>query len=109
MQLIELRAISIRPFNGPSSGGTLVSLVGTGLTDTGKQSMRFTFGKYKAEVGCSYDQTSDSYYCTTPNFDNVTEETIYWPQEAKVEITLDGNIYLPCEQNFHIYCTITLP
>ena len=28
-------------------------------------------------------------------------------QEAKVEITLDGNIYLPCEQNFHIYCTIS--
>lgn len=82
----------------------MVSLIGTGLTDTGKQSIRFTFGKYKAEVGCSYDQTSDSYYCTTPNFDNVTEETIYWPQEALVEITLDGNIYLPCEQKYMIYC-----
>ena len=102
--MIELRVLSIRPYNGPSCGGTLVSLIGTGLTDTGKQSVRFTYGKYKAEVSCFYDSTSDSMYCTTPDFDEVTEETIYWPLESFVEITLDGNIYLPCEQNFLIYC-----
>lgn len=96
--------MSIRPYNGPSSGGTLVSLIGTGLTDTGKQSVRFIFGKYMAEVGCSYEHTSDSFYCTTPNFDDITDDIIYWPLEAKVEITLDGNIYLTCEQNFLIYC-----
>jgi hypothetical protein len=84
----------------------LVSLIGTGLTDTGKQSVRFTFGKYKTEVSCSYDLTADSLYCATPNFDDVSDEIIYWPLEANVEVTLDGKIYLPCEQTFLIYCKI---
>jgi len=101
--------LSIRPYCGPSSGGTLVSLIGTGLTDTGKQSVRFTFGKYKTEVGCAYDQISDSFYCTTPKFEDVSEDIIYWPMESTVEVTLDGNIYLPCEQNFLIYSNLICP
>lgn len=41
---IAMRTISVRPNSGPSSGGTLISLLGTAFADTSKQSLRFTFG-----------------------------------------------------------------
>jgi len=31
-----MRIYSIRPVNGPSRGGTLISLIGTGFVDTSK-------------------------------------------------------------------------
>ena len=31
---IEMRIYSIRPVNGPSRGGTLISLIGTGFVET---------------------------------------------------------------------------
>ena len=34
----------MRPNCGPSNGGTLVSLIGTGFADTGKQACKFIIG-----------------------------------------------------------------
>lgn len=81
-----------------------MSLIGTGLTETGKQSIRFTFGQYSAEVAARYESNSDCFYCVTPNFEDASEDVIDWPLECKVEITLDGGSYFACEQNFFIYC-----
>lgn len=39
-----IRVISMQPKSGPSSGGTIISLLGTGFTDTGNQKVRFSFG-----------------------------------------------------------------
>ena len=38
-----LRIMSVRPNYGPSSGETLISLLGTGFAETSKQALRFTF------------------------------------------------------------------
>ena len=45
-----MRIYSIRPVNGPSQGGTLISLIGTGFVDTSKQAIRFTYGGFSMEV-----------------------------------------------------------
>lgn len=39
-----LRILSVQPNYGPSIGGTLISLIGTGFADTSKQSIRFIYG-----------------------------------------------------------------
>ncbi len=98
--------MSIRPHCGPSQGGTMLSLIGTGFIETGKQSVRFSFGKYKLEVGCSYDATTECFHCVTPKFDDAGEENILWPMHCDVELTLDGSTYLTCEKKFLIYCKI---
>ena len=46
---------------------------------------------------------TDSFGCT-PRFEEAAEEEeIYWPANCKVEVTLDGIAYIPCESNFLIY------
>ena len=46
----KARIISIRPESGPSSGNTMLSLVGTGFSNTGNQKVRFTFKARKLNV-----------------------------------------------------------
>lgn len=41
-----MRIMSLRPNYGPSSGGTLMTLIGAGFCDTGRQSVRFSFGSH---------------------------------------------------------------
>lgn len=50
-----MRIISTKPNYGPSTGGTITSLIGTGFCDTGRQSVRFRLGETYMEVGCEYD------------------------------------------------------
>eukprot|EP00825_Cyclidium_porcatum_P046805 TRINITY_DN745_c0_g1_i2.p1 TRINITY_DN745_c0_g1~~TRINITY_DN745_c0_g1_i2.p1 ORF type:complete len:1060 (+),score=235.51 TRINITY_DN745_c0_g1_i2:76-3255(+) len=101
-----LRILSVQPNYGPSIGGTLISLIGTGFADTSKQSIRFIYGdksQYVQEVGLLYDPQTESFSCQTPKFDEEAEVSIQWPQLCKLEVTLDGKIYNACEQNFLIY------
>ena len=81
-----------------------MSLIGTGLTETGKQSIKFNYGQYSVEVAARYESISDCFYCVTPNFEDASEDVIDWPVECSVEITLDGVNYFACEQTFFIYC-----
>ena len=92
-----MRTISVRPNSGPSSGGTLISLLGTAFADTSKQSLRFTFGGYVAEVGLNYDSSTESYNCLTPHFNEIAEGELDWPLKCLLEVTLDGKIYILCE------------
>ena len=88
-----MRTISVRPNNGPSSGGTLISLLGTGFADTSKQSMRFVFASKMVEVGLNYDSSTESFNCLTPNFNEHSDDEIKWPINCLLEVTLDGKIY----------------
>ncbi|CAK72743.1 unnamed protein product (macronuclear) [Paramecium tetraurelia] len=96
----SLRTISMKPNHGPSTGGTIISLIGTGFCDTGRQSARFKLGDQYTEVGCEYDSLTDSFRCTTPNFEEHLDK---YPVECVVEVTLDGNVYVECEQKFLVY------
>ena len=84
----------------------MLSFIGTGLTDTSKQSVKFIFGNYCMEVNCLFDPTTDCFHCHTPKFDDACEENINWPLECNIEITLNGSIYILCETKFLIYCII---
>ncbi|EGR29393.1 rcc1 family hect domain protein, putative [Ichthyophthirius multifiliis] len=98
-----MRIMSVRPNYGPSCGGTLISLLGTGFTETGKQGLRFQFKNYKIEIALNYDHQTESFYCQTPKFDDISEEVIQWPLISQLEVTLDGKIYTECEESFLIY------
>ena len=98
-----MRTLSIRPNYGPSSGGTIVTLLGTGFADTSRQSVRFTVNKQIFEVSCFFDPLTETFTFTTPDFEEQIEEEIKWPINCKIEVTLDGKIYIPCEQDFLLY------
>ena len=95
--------MSVRPNYGPATGGTIISLLGTGFADTSKQSLKFNFGGRSFEIGLVYDNTTQSFNGITPNFVEAIEENIQWPVLADLEVTLDGKIYSICEQQFLIY------
>lgn len=126
----KARIISIRPDSGPSSGNTMLSLIGTGFCNTGKQKVRFTFTAKKmttyknryaiksqqtkqydkeeiknisVEVHCDFDPVTDCYHCFTPCFDDQSDDLLEWPVFCKVELTLDGFTYIPTDQQFLIY------
>lgn len=41
---------------------------------------------------------TDSFSCTTPRFEeNNDEPSLHWPMDCKVEVTLDGIVYIECE------------
>jgi hypothetical protein len=67
--------------------------------------VRFSFGqKCVQEVACTYDEMTDSFGCTTPRFEEAAEEEgVHWPADCKVEVTLDGIVYIPCESIYLIY------
>ena len=71
-----MRIASIRPLTGPSTGGTMLNLIGTGFTNTAKQSVRFTFGKFQIEVGANFESNTDCFHCMTPKFDECSVENI---------------------------------
>lgn len=102
----SMRVVSVRPQNGPSTGGTLISLIGTGFTDTGRQSVKFVFGEnlqFCMEVSCSFDPATDCFYCNTPSFEDASEENLKWPLKAQLLLTLDGEHYYPADQPFLVY------
>ncbi len=46
-----------------------MSIVGTGLVDSDKLKVRFTFGNVHKEVFCSFEPGNNSIYCQTPSFE----------------------------------------
>ena len=97
----------MRPQSGPSAGGTIFSIIGTGLCDYGgKQKIKFSYGngKYEQEVSLKYDDSTNSFHCQTPNFEALTVyDPIEWPTEAVVYVSLDGQNWISCHMNFFIY------
>ena len=89
--------MSVRPNYGPSTGGTLISLLGIGFADTSKQSLRFLFGGKVLEVGLVFDPSTLSFNAITPNFTEVIESASAWPMLCELQVTLDGKIYSQCE------------
>ena len=47
-----IRVFSISPKCGPESGGTLISIIGTGFVNSDRLRVRFTYGDLSKEVGC---------------------------------------------------------
>jgi alpha-tubulin suppressor-like RCC1 family protein len=103
-----VKITSMKPACGPSSGGTIFSIIGVGLCDmAGKQRIRFVYGhndQFKLEASLKYDESTNSYYSQTPNFE---AESIFdpsqWPSRAKVAVTLDGNNWIDSDTPFFIY------
>jgi len=98
-----IRVISIQPKSGPSSGGTMLSLLGTGFTDTGLQKIRFSYKGHQKEVSCTYNAASEGLHLVTPKFDDLDLEEEMWPLEAEVYLALDGVNYVLAEEKFFIY------
>jgi hypothetical protein len=103
-----VKIISMKPNSGPSSGGTIFSIIGVGLCDmNGKQRIRFVYGhsdQFKMEVGLKYDESTNSYYSQTPNFEagNIYDPS-QWPVRAKVSVTLDGESWFDSDITFLIF------
>jgi alpha-tubulin suppressor-like RCC1 family protein len=119
-----MQVYSLSPRCGPSSGGTVLSIIGTALKSTKDIRVRFTYGKEVKEVTGSYveqwhadqrfnqDQPAlQSIFCTTPNFESEVKEgeevkvenKIKFPQKATISVSLDGINYNECEQDYLIY------
>jgi hypothetical protein len=47
-----IRVFSISPKCGPASGGTIISIIGTGFVNSDKLKLRFTYGDLSQEVPC---------------------------------------------------------
>lgn len=100
-----IRIISMQPTSGPSSGGTIFSLLGTAFTDTGRQSFRFCYKGFQKEVECTFNAASESLHLVTPKFDDLDLEEEIWPVEAEVYLALDGVTYVLAEEKFFIFLT----
>ena len=98
-----VRIISMQPKSGPASGGTMISLLGTGFTETGLQRIRFCYKNFVKEVECSYNAASDGLHCITPQFNDIDTDEEVWPIEAEVYLALDGVNFRLAEEKFFIY------
>jgi hypothetical protein len=63
-----IRVFQIEPKCGPSRGGTVIKIVGTGFVESNKLRVRFTYGALSREVSCSFDFETRSLICRTPIF-----------------------------------------
>lgn len=100
-----IRVISMLPKSGPSSGGTILSLLGTGFTETDKMMVKFVYGdgKFQRTATCKFNQTSEAINCITPRFDDLDETENIWPQEIEVQLTFDGINFIPAEEKYFVY------
>jgi hypothetical protein len=105
-----MRVYSVSPCCGPACGGTIISIIGTGLKETEAITVRFKSNDKQIEVKGKYieqhytedNPTFESIFCTTPNF----EETFkLFPQRMNVSISLDGMHYIDCDKDFLVYST----
>lgn len=64
-----IRVYSISPSCGPVSGGTLLSIIGTGFVQSEKMRVRFSYGEVSQESHCTFDPDTKTLYCKTPRFD----------------------------------------
>eukprot|EP00826_Nyctotherus_ovalis_P010109 TRINITY_DN1268_c0_g3_i1.p1 TRINITY_DN1268_c0_g3~~TRINITY_DN1268_c0_g3_i1.p1 ORF type:complete len:270 (-),score=43.40 TRINITY_DN1268_c0_g3_i1:967-1776(-) len=105
-----MRIHSVSPRCGPACGGTVISVVGTGLEETGKIAVRFTSGdkqveargRYVEQCYTDHNPTLESVFCTTPNFE---ESFKVFPQKMSISISLDGAHYIDCGTDFLVYST----
>ncbi len=96
-----MRTTGIKPRLGPSSGGTEITILGVGFVDTGRQSARFTLpNDHQIIQPLEYDSFSSSFYCKTPS---VERHLKVYPYACLVEVTLDGETYITCDEKFLIY------
>ena len=96
-----------KPALVPSKGGTEMTFFGTGFTDTGSQSIVFTFGKVSQEIPLQYDPKTSTFYCQVPNFDAKRNDIAY-PVECEVLISLDGKKFFPYDKKLLVYCKFLL-
>lgn len=102
------KIVSMKPSSGPSTGGTIFSIIGVGLCDMrGKQRLKFVYGhadQYKIDVDLNYDESTNSYFAQTPNFE---AQSIYdpsqWPAKAKIAFTLDGETWFDSDLTYFIF------
>lgn len=112
MLFCPVKIISVKPSCGPSSGGTVFSILGVGLCDLeGKQRARFEYGhndSSKLEVSLKYDEGTNSYFGQTPNFEaEGLFDPAMWPCNAKVSVSLDGVKWVPAPNPFFLYSSRT--
>ena len=70
--------------------------------------MRFSYGEFHQEVGCTFDhhEGSGTLYCKTPRFDDIDGQIVAlagYPVECTVAITTDGKNFSESEETFTIY------
>jgi len=101
-----IRVYEIYPKCGPSKGGTMVQIVGTGFSSSEKLRVRFTYGDLSREVYCQYNPEDKSILCKTPIFEEFEGEThpsLQMPCDCFLSVTMDGINYSECEVPFKIY------
>jgi alpha-tubulin suppressor-like RCC1 family protein len=64
-----IRVFDVKPQCGPSKGGTLLRIIGTGFTESDKLAVRFTYGNLSREVAASFNSEDNTISCRTPTFD----------------------------------------
>ena len=101
-----VRVYSISPKCGPAHGGTILSIMGTGLVENEKLKVRFSYGDLSQEVACSFDSKMKSLFCKTPKFEEFegqTHPSLKLPCDCIISVTTDGINYSECEEPFKIY------
>ena len=105
-----VRVYSVSPRCGPACGGTILSIIGTGLKETDVITVRFrnndkqieVKGKYIEQYHTEDNPTLESIFCTTPNFEEMFKP---FPQRMNISISLDGIHYTDCDKDFLVYPT----
>jgi hypothetical protein len=64
-----IRVYAVEPRCGPSSGGTIIKIIGTGFVNSDKLRVRFSYGDLSQEVSCQYNPKDKSLLCRTPKFE----------------------------------------
>ena len=106
--LSAMKIYAINPKCGPSSGSTLIFLLGTGLSENPNLKVKFTFGandEFNMEVEAKYDRKSKTISCKTPKFESPKQTDIKFPQLCKIYVSYDGLYYAECTEKFLIYGT----
>ena len=101
-----IRVYSIAPACGPSKGGTVISITGTGFVNSNKLRVRFTYGDLSQEVECQYNEKNQTLVCQTPKFEQLDGEkhpSVHLPCDCYLSVTMDGINYSECEMPFKIY------
>ena len=102
-----LRIFHVSPNCGPANGGTKLCLMGTAFSGTTDLKVRFRYADLiLEEPGTFYYETS-SIAVTTPNF--ADGERLSLPMEVSIDVTMDGENYVQCEEKFFIYSNDIVP
>ena len=69
--------------------------------------MRFRYGHLTLEESGTFYYETSSIAVTTPNF--ADGEDLELPMEVVIDITMDGENYVQCEEKFYIYSNELVP